>query len=74
MLDAVHSYDKINGFELIVETVGDYSNMACIGYVFYKGKMKYRTPVRFHAEMCRQEIFKDLEAYLENFGAVSIDK
>jgi hypothetical protein len=38
--------------------------------VYYQGKLKYKTPLRFNPDDCRMEILKDLEAYLENFGAV----
>jgi len=74
MRDDVYSYDERNGFVLVVEIVGNYEETAYVGYVYYKNNLKYRTPLRWNGERCRQEIIDGLEAYLENFGAVSIDK
>ena len=69
MHDHMYSYDRLNGFELIVEPI-PCDDKAYIGMVYYKGQLKYKTPLRFNPEKCRQEIIDDLEAYLSNFGAI----
>jgi hypothetical protein len=73
MHDNLYSYDRRNGFELVVEPM-PCEDKAYVGMVYYQGKLKYKTPLRFNPDDCRDEILKDLEAYLENFGCIAIDK
>lgn len=72
MSEEIYSYDRRCGFELAVEPVyqdGDTAS-AWVGAIYYKGQLKYKTPLRFNPEKCRQEIIDDLEAYLSKFGAI----
>ncbi len=72
MTDEIYSYDKIYTYEVVVENIheGEWR-----GYIINKNE-NYVVISRIHEdpEECRTKLIKELTEYLDNFGAVAIDK
>jgi hypothetical protein len=76
MHDHIYSYDKIYKYEIIVEPIPE--SKMYKGYVYLDLDINagavYKSGEYSNPETLRDELITNVMKYLDNFGAVAIDK